>query len=391
MSLSIDELLNTSKEYFLKTGVHPFFISNWSDELPLNVDYASLLRKSFSRIKDTDLKKYYFSTDDNNYKSTIIKYYEESYNLCIGDNNFTLVPNGTSALYLILRYLRNNMNNVLALSPCYFSTTEALNDLNFEITYYPFIALNTFNLDDLRNAIILNKIQILVITDPIFGTGISLDMNTYTILLDLCKELNLVVIFDRLYATSQWNEEDHIFDKVFYQLVKQKTQKYFIVDSISKRLLTNGVKICIIYGNTKDIPIIEQMSVYMTGSFCTLQDSFYKTLYMLENRSIINNSIKNTLEIAQNTFHLINSFLLGKDMYISNADSSYFALIGIPRHIVKNKDDMSIAKQFITEKGIFLTPHSRYNYYDNDWFQFRINLLLEPAKIISTLSILSSL
>ena len=118
-----------------------------------------------------------------------------------------------------------------------------------------------------------------------------------------------------------------------------------------------------------------------------MQPQFKKYIecYDVNNLVAINYVINNYCVIASNRFKLLKTFIADYDMKISNANSSIFVLLGIPR---KNKPDkdLDFAKNLIAQRGVYLIPHSRYKYVDEHYFYFKVNLLIRPDMLFDAIS-----
>ena len=166
---------------------------------------------------------------------------------------------------------------------------------------------------------------------------------------------------------------------------------YFIVDSLPKKLFLNGVKFSLLFSNPENVAYLENLSLFIEGSMTAEQFKNYYHCYNENNSIIINSIINDYIRQSQNTYKLIHSFLLdSKTLKILCADSGIFALIGM-RRSKPIEEDMNFAKLLIKECGVFVTPHSRYKFFDNSWFYFRINLLLNKDTLIESLAKISSL
>ena len=384
---TIDELLLEASRYEQIHKAKPNFISDWNPatENIIDVQFESNIEK-----KEVNIYNYLYSIDDINYKDVFRKYCEKKYYK--NDSfDFSLFANSTIALYLIFKALKMHAHtNILIFTPGYFTSESALLSLGFNI-FFTSLVKNDLDINIIISLIKKNKIDSILVTDPVYGVGLSLSSQIYNSLINVAKKFKVTLIIDYSYGNMIWDETDHIFN---YDLVSRLSCSgidYFIVDSLPKKLFLNGVKFSLIFSRLENIVYLENLSLFIEGSISSEQFKNYIRCYDEKNSILINAIISNYIRQSQNTYNLIKSFLLdSKTLNVLHADSGIFALIGMRRRN-SFEEDMNCAKLLLRDQGIFVTPHSRYRYNDNSWFYFRINLLLDKNKLIESLTKLSNL
>lgn len=382
---TIDELLLESQKYEIKNHKSPLFISDWNpsekDIIPVELNHSSNENSHFNDYT------YLYSIDDVGYKNKFYDFCKKN-NYDLGNLGFSLFSNATIALYVTFKYLANvcNKKNILVFAPCYFTSESALMSLNYRIEYYPVIATEDFDFEKLIYEFACKKIQALLITDPIFGTGVSFDMYFYKSLIQICRRLGITIIIDYAYGNMIWKEKNHIVNWSLLSLLN--TYDCFLIDSLPKKLFLNGTKFSLLFSNSNNISIMEKIALFVEGAFSAGQFKRYYDCYDLSNIDSINKIINKYIDQAQNTFQLLKTFLIDRDdCQTTTSNSSVFTLIGIPRHH-KIEHDLQYAQKLIRDYGIFLTPHSRYHFSDEKMFFFRVNLLKSSADLLESLSTL---
>jgi len=383
---TIDELLLEAQKYEQIHKCNPHFISDWN---PSSENLIAVHLKSDKVRKVINNYNYLYSVDDIKYKENFRKYCDKkSYKHELFD--FSLFSNSTISLYLIFKSLKmHSKKNVLVFTPCYFTSESALLSLEFNL-YFASLVKNCIDEDSVISIIKARKISAILITDPIYGIGLSISYQTYNILINIAKAFNITLIIDYSYGNMVWNEKEHIFNYNLISMLVCSGINYYVVDSLPKKLFLNGIKFSIIFSNFENISYIENLSLFIEGSITSEQFKNYYRCYNEKNSDLINKIINNYTHQAQNTYNLIQSFLLDcKTLKIERADSGVFALIGMQR-CKSIKEDMNFAKSLIKSQGVFVTPHSRYRFYDDSWFYFRINLLLNKNILIESLAKISN-
>ena len=381
---TIDELLWESRKYEIQNHKSPIFISDWNpsekDIIPVELHKSSDENPHFNNYT------YLYSIDDVGYKN---KFYDfcKNFNHDLGNMGFSLFSNATIALYITFKYLATcNIKNILVFSPCYFTSESALKSLGYHITYYPVISAEDFDFERLVCEFTRNMTQAILITDPIFGTGVSFGLQFYKTLIQKCKQLDIKIIIDYAYGNMLWNERTHIINWTLLSMLN--SCDCFLIDSLPKKLFLNGSKFSLLYANSKDISIIEKIALFIEGAFSAVQFKSYYDCYDLSNIDSINKIINRYIDQAKKTFRLLKAFLIDReDCQITASNSSIFSLIGIPRHSTIEYD-LQYAQRLIRDYGIFLTPHSRYHFTSEKTFFFRVNLLKSSSELLESLSII---
>lgn len=364
------------------------FISDWN---PANENIINIKFHNKIDNKLINNYNYLYSIDDINYKNVFKNFCNKRHMLC-EHVNYSLFSNSTIALYLTFKSLKlRSFKNILVFTPCYFTSESALLSLGFHI-YFSQLLSNSVDDNSIMTFIKDNKIDSILITDPIYGIGLSLSKQTYISIINIVKKCNLTLIIDYSYGNMVWNETDHIFNHDLICTLDKSGIEYYLIDSLPKKLFLNGVKFSILFSSCDNIKYIEYLSLFIEGSITANQFKNYYQCYNEKNDKLINRTINTYIQKSRNTYNLIKSFLLNSQtIKMLEANSSIFALIGLRRKNSFVEDDLSLAKLLIKKFGVFVTPHSRYRLYDDSWFYFRVNLLLDKNLIIESLIKISSL
>lgn len=379
---SIKILIEEKNKYNLNHNDEVIFLSNWD----VSVDVKPYRLIFYNYPINEQFNSYYYWTDEQGYALYFSDFYKNSYNKTLNSESFLIGNNGTSSIMLSLLALTElNIERVLVFTPIYFSTLNLLEMLNMHVFRYDLSITNDFqiNMDALETFIKKNKIEVLFITDPIFGTGVEHNLDFYRKLSELTLKYNLWNIVDYVYGGMLWNEDNCIFNSKSDYIINNLRNTIFI-ESISKRLFINGIKFSLVFSEKTIIKKIKRLSIYTTGSMCLNQLETYRKIYDLNNIDDINNIINNNKEHALKTYNKIVSFLVGEKCITSKCNSSFFIIIGIPK--TKYENDINIALNFVKNKGVLTIPHSRYLLESEKYYFFRVNLLQNIELLFEGLS-----
>ncbi len=380
---NIDTLRSAYAEVQARFPDSHFFISNWDfDVINLNIRGVSLC--------DSDIYRYQFPPFLAEHKELIRNSLQLPLRDQIDLDNFAILGNGTSAfLLLVLALAKKQATNWLCIAPVYFSHLNALEELNANISIIEAKtdALNNFHLDmaEIERVVSASKIQVILITNPFFGTGQELDETTLDALSDLANSHGILLVIDDIYGGMGWSSTEigtPIIDERMISLVS-RADRYALFESISKKTLTNGAKTALIFSTSDIVSSIESHSLYTTGSLCGMQLELLELLYSDRFRLAVTSYAESLLNSAQSLYARLKTLERIGTFKLFPCNSGYYALGEFRK--AKNADDMAIAHSILEKTGILTIPHSRYLLTSLEHYRFRINLLGDEGRTIRSL------
>lgn len=383
--MKLKDNFNTSIHELLEyTNNDTFFLSDWNksnDILNFNIDQfnTNTLYHCYKNV-------YFFSDEFESLKESYGPFIQRNKKIeKVPSERFAIVSNCTSASFLCLYYiyLERSKINALILAPTYFSYIKVLQDFNSNIFYidcYNNKALLTNILEYIKKY----EINTIIITEPLFGTGVSLARDIYNKISRICENNDIYFLIDYSYGGMRWNDYNCEQDNYFIDLTKHSHT--ILVESICKRIFLNGIKHGIIIADASIIKTIEKISVYSLGCLSEQQILLYKQLYKVENRNYIINTINNNNLYYKHNYQLILTLLSGSPFRISKCNSGYFCLIGIPKTV--NSENLLIAKRILDDTNILTIPHDRYIFNNTNFYYFRVNLAVEQNKLVYSINLL---
>lgn len=379
---SIKDIVYAKANYCKKhNGQDPIFLSDW------NSDYNSILIPSleYNSTQFSDLQNYYFWTDENDYRSNIQSFFSYHFSQLISKDCFTIGSNGTSSMMLALTALREaGRKKALIFTPIYFSTLNMLDQLEFDVVEFNLSFHNNFYIDinQLENTIVKTNSDIIIITNPLFGSGVEIDIDTIKKISDVCNTHNVCLIMDYIYGGMAWKVSepiDYIFQYQVYCAVSL-TEQHVFIESISKRLFLNGAKFSLVFSSSSIMRRILRISVFMIGSMAFQQVNLVSQIYCSSSVPVLSNLITENAATANNHYRIIKTMLYDSPANISNANCGYFAIITLPKK--DRKEDIAYAIDLLNRTGVLTIPHSRYLFNEDGFYSFRINLLLDYNNLI---------
>lgn len=362
-----------------------FFISDWDLNNPKFYNIPSCFTNKTSLSEKTPaIEQYYFVNEMESYKNIFAKNQKLPAKII---KNISIFPNGTVAAYLILELLfeKRTLNSLL-LSPTYFTYIDMIRKLNGSIYYYQTLDDSgnlMFDIAEFEQQLISHRIGLLVITEPLFGSGISLPPNLYTKIFNICHHLNIFVIIDYLYGGMPWNNNIDLLSEMKFL---KYNENFFLLRSLSKNLFLNGAKTCLIYGSQKYVREIERQSVYKLGSLSYKQLEVFLNLYSAKNKYIVETYIKNICTYCSINYEILYSLCVGTKVKLTNCQEGIFCLMGIPKNCFRSLDDNRISEELSDKLNIITIPHSRYLFFSNAYYWFRINLSYSKEVLLSNVN-----
>ncbi|CYX72454.1 aminotransferase class I/II-fold pyridoxal phosphate-dependent enzyme [Streptococcus suis] len=287
-----------------------------------------------------------------------------------------IFPNATSIAYSLLSYFRKKHQNVLIISPCYYAYSNILVDLNYNI-YVSMLC----NLEELKESIILNKIDLIIFTEPLFVSNRYL-LKHFVELLKWGRAENVNFIVDCLYNNLNWEEEFKSFLSPYNSILKHENLS--IIESLSKKIQLNGVKNAVLISRPEIIKYLEESFNYTSTPFSYSQLALLK-YYCEGNIDFFNRKIQKLKEKSQENYQLLTTMLSGTEVLVDNVNSGYFTVLNFPYGKFNQSGDENMASQIaidlLKKWNIFTIPHLRYHYNKEGYYSFRINLTLDNVQI----------
>ncbi|APO45473.1 hypothetical protein BS614_16580 [Paenibacillus xylanexedens] len=364
------------------------FLSNWNKENNSLNFPPEIIKNAVNSSLDQSQNNYFFLDELQEAKKWFIHEALDNTNVNSNNFDFSISSNGTSSAYLLINlfHMKKKMKALL-ITPIYFTYIKVLQDLKVDTYYIEVLEEGkvTINLHKLEDIIIEYGINLLIMNDPLLGSGIKITKEMYIDIVNICKKHDVTLFIDFMYGGMEWNLRNlNVIDEFLLSLFDIYPE-IIIIESISKRLFLNGIKNCLVYGSKENISLFERVSVHSLGSLVYSQVTLFKQLYDSNNRSTVLNTIKSNILFAMNNFELIKTLLMDTEYVISDCESGYFCLIGVPYSEIGNKNNMDIASKLIENINILTIPHDRYLFESQTHYYFRVNLSIEQSILIPAL------
>lgn len=368
----------------LASNENAYFISSWDkNDRILNID-TNIVEQSIHQLEHKNT--YIMSKDMEILKKQISSYLSEQ-GIETTKECITIVSNGTSAAFIsLLQTFKRGATNFLFIGPIYFTYIHLLNVFGKKIYHYDINLFEkiTFDFNKLEKEIREKAIHSLILIQPFFGSGMTLNDSILEKFISLCEKQHIYLLIDYVYGNMEWDSFSHIHNTKLIQMAI--TSNFCILyESISKRIFLNGMKSAVVFSSKKFISDINIDSEICLGSISYIQESLLHTLYSSNNITNVNQFIINALDCASNNYDLLCSLILGTDLKLCKSTCGYFTLLGIPKIHFESSKDQDIINELYNKTGIVTIPHSRYYYNSSEYYCFRINLATETYELLNAI------
>lgn len=362
-----------------RSETNKFFISNWDSDKCTNYLY-SVYENAFSEsLSDID---HYNSSEDNQCQSIISQYINQQYNMNLSKSQIIIGNSATSLIcFYILLLTSLGTKRFLGFSPIYYSFLDAIKIGNADIIIYQSSSLdNYWNYDEVEQLIKTNKIDAIIITDPIFCFGISIGHSRIKDLIDLALKYNCYVIADFTREGNNWNTNND--EKIINNTIKlfDGLKKFAVFYSPCKKVFANGIKTGLLLVSDENIDYIYSLQDTFIGSISTIQIKFLSLLFKNECQEYISNQIFQNKKLIISNYDKISSLLLDANINLIKPKYGNFTVAQIKK---RGLSDQDCFKMLLNKFDLITLPLSLYHYYDDENYLFRINLTLEKESLLN--------
>ncbi|MCP9751490.1 aminotransferase class I/II-fold pyridoxal phosphate-dependent enzyme [Ferruginibacter sp. HRS2-29] len=386
MDYSSDWLLTLARQYRKKKKQEPLFISDWDAINPLAMYPYKLIQSSLA-FQAKDSLKYIFSDELSDLKKQILHSLERG-RCNIEKENIAVTVSGTASLFLSLSALyKLGVRNFLVFTPTYYTIPDTLKDLGANIYYYHLYDYLDFKVDiiDVQKAIEANSIDAIIFSDPIYSAGIEINDATYILLAETCKSKEIWLLCDYSLGGMEWSNRDNLLLNSFKLGLLRQAGKFIFIESLTKRLLINGIKTSLIFCSSRLSSDIEDLASQVYGGFCISQIELIQNLYQKENAAELLSIIQHNKKVIKDNFELLQAFLMDTPYKLYNANSGYFTMIVHKEHNICNVFPQSIIRTFLFKHGVLAFPSFHFSFDQKNKFGFRINLLSDISDMLFSL------
>jgi len=274
-------------------------------------------------------------------RSKLAKFYNLNYKSNIDLSNILVTAGSKLAIYLVLKSILNNNDEVILIEPSWLSYAEQISLCNAKPVFLPYKKKIT----DIKK-ILTKKTKAIIINNPNNPSGYLYGKKDIIFLYRLCKLKKIKLIIDEAYS-------DFISSKNFISgsVIDKKLEHIIIVNSISKNMGMSGWRIGYIISNEsflKNILKLNQHIITCAPTILQLYISFYFEKILSFTRPQILKSNKKRLYIE--------NFLINNKFTFMKSTSTFYFMI----KILKNLDSVKFCEILLEGHNVAAVPGIAY-------------------------------
>lgn len=374
--IKYEDCKNLLRRYLEETEKEPFFISSWDVGkdvcLPKKI-LRDIIPALCKRINE------YCLVEENDLQKKVSNYLIDRLGVNIFPKQVIIGSNATSLLCFVMLLLSSNKGNTLILEPSYFPVHDVLSMLH--TTYYSVnISMPEFSYDfgKIEEIFKNSKINTIVITDPIFGSGIPIKKAQYMRLIKLANKYHCTLLVDMARMGLQWSKTDEPILGEMLELITI-AESYAVIYSPCKKVFANGIKTGILIMSNNLLDIAYCFADSILGSATASQATFLETLLLPESRDYVASQINKNTMLAKNRYGILYT-IVHNQLHLIEPQMGHYALVTFPK---THYTELELFGKLLFEANVYTLPMDLYGYDDADNYTFRINLLLDLEELIN--------
>lgn len=361
------------------SGNNRIFISDWDSDNCTDYLYSVYENAYKDSLSEID---HYNSSEHNQCQSIISNYINSQYMMNLSESQIIVGNSATSLICFYILLLNSiGVKKFLGFSPIYYSFLDAIKICNADIVIYQPSSLEKYiDYDEVEHIIKSNKIEAIIITDPIFCFGISVGVSSIKKIIDLAAKYNCYIMVDLTREGICWNFDYK--EKMIGETIKEfdGVKNFALFYSPCKKIFANGIKTGILVASEESIDYIYSLQDAFIGSISTMQVKFLNLLFKKECYEYISNQIEKNKKFIISNYEKICSLLLGSKTKLINPQYGNFAVAQIEKNGHSDKECFDL---LLNKYDIITLPLSLYQYFDEEHYFFRINLTLEKDSLLN--------
>lgn len=365
-------------QYQKESGHNPFFVSGW--DVGSDVLLPNLIVNQMIPSIEQNINKYYLVDDDNSCNE-VSKYFRDRLEVYVPSRQIMIGGSATSLLCLVLLSLASNPDNqALVLEPSYFSVHDTFNLIRCSFqTICVSISHLTYDYDKIERILQERQIKIIVVTDPIFGSGISIEPDGYQRLVTMANHYHCTLVVDMARMGLLWNAKSEPILGERFSLIC-KAEQYAVVYSPCKKVFANGVKFGVLLSSEEIMRRLQIYSDSVLGSISVAQATFLELLLSDNSRSYITQQIKTNVSLVKRHYDILDARLYHSALSLIRPQMGHYALASYP---AKGISEWDIFLRLLFKAGAYTLPMGLYGFHSDSFYFFRVNLLTELEDLIS--------
>jgi bifunctional pyridoxal-dependent enzyme with beta-cystathionase and maltose regulon repressor activities len=359
-----DWIYDVLKNYSTSTKKEPFFVSSWDCDpemvmYPLNI-ISDLHHNDFHEFS------YKFSEDLFWTKEILKKIFNNDIDDYWKSENFSLGTNATSSIYLSL---------------------DTLTDFKRSIYFYHLLDSNSFqiNIDELNWIVKSQYIEVIILTDPIYCSGIEIEGIIYQELVEISQKNHVTLLIDGTLSGLEWNKSScTFFDKRKFDALK-RSYDFIYINSEPKSYFMNDLKYALLISSSKNITLIEDLASQVSGGLNKFQINLFRAFHSKTGKMELNKCKSHNLSTLRSNYNLLRTALINTEFALYPTNSGYFTMIFSKEAKLKDYDPKKLTKNLLYNMNILPLLGHYFTFFKENKLSIRVNLMKNFSHILPNL------
>jgi len=289
-----------------------------------------------------------------------------------------LFGNATQAITAVVYALKELMGAPLTLltHPSYYAFQDALRLCGLEAwgCFREAARGFAFDPDLLAQLVRRHRINVLVITDPVYSSGLSLDDQSWRELIALCAREGLWLVVDAAFGGLHWSDPARAW--LDGRLLAEPYEKLIVIDAPAKRLFVNGAKLGLVLAPEEVVGHLQDFTDWHLGNLAALQLRLAQLLFSPAQRPYIEVICRENAAKAASAYEVLAGHLKSSEhAYAFRPDSGFYAMLYARNSSLRDVDVMAGCRAWMEQRGVLVIPNADFHPSAKDDFGVRINLL----------------
>lgn len=362
----------------------PVFVSDWDVISDHQAEFAKLLTSVF-KVAETRTSKYVYGYEQFSLKRQLIDFARKISQLSLDESNLVLSPSATASIYLLAQGLKSlNLTRILLITPAYFAVHDSLHKAQLKVFYYHLKDQEELqlNFEAIGRIIKEQNIHVLFLTDPVYSSGYEFTINDYKEIVNICFSYDVQLIVDYSLGGLLWESNKGFILPAEKIKAIQQLPKFAFIDTLSKRLLLNGVKFSLLIGDNNIVDKVDLNIESVYGGLNSIQSTLIGELYNESANHIVDKLCNQNLKEIKEHFALVTTHLYSTDFYLPPTNSGYFTVINHKNYKLEDINTRKYALTMLNQQNVVVLTKERFSYYQENKFGFRINLNLPINRLL---------
>lgn len=299
------------------------------------------------------------------------------------DSTVHLFANATQALFAVVHALRKMVAtpHVLLVHPSYYAVHDMLQyfDTPTSSDWRRLSEGAAVSIDRIEWLRLKHRFNIVWITEPTYSSGFKLSQRNWENLVAYCAYHELWLVIDMAFGGLTWlDDSTRWLDAP--KLSRCGYERCVVIDSPSKRLFTNNLKLALVHGSKLISDSLEKFSDSFCGNLTGMQQAFARALFEPKNRLQLEQICSRNVETVRRNFEVLRQLTeRSQTLSVVEPDSGFHTMIFARGLRSKDIDSMSVCWRLVRDHGVYALPTNDYYYHEDDPFGIRINLTMRPS------------